>query len=70
MMVNGVFYVMEMRFLMFGSLMLTVGEMGPVEIEWLVACIMGFVGWAGPECMEKPVGAILGLSADSYLQGI
>jgi len=50
-MTNGTFYLMEMRFLLFGNLDLSIGEVGPVEVEWLVALLIGAVGYFGPDCM-------------------
>ncbi len=51
-MANTVFYTMEMRYLLFGNLELTVGEIGPVEVEWLIATVLAlFGGYYGADCM-------------------
>jgi len=67
-MVNGVFYTMEMRFLLFGELNLTVGELGPVEIEWLTATGLIMTGYLGPECMQASFGDAIGIKALSGVQ--
>jgi phosphatidylglycerophosphate synthase len=69
-MTNFTFYTMEMRFLMFGNLDLNIGEFGPVETEWLVASIIGLVGYLGPDCMQSTLGSVVGLSAENMLAGV
>jgi phosphatidylglycerophosphate synthase len=41
---NMVFYTMEMKFILLKNLKITLGEMGPVEIE-LTATILLLLGW-------------------------
>ena len=43
------------------------GEIGPVEVEWLVAFIIGLVGYLGPDCMQATLGGICGLAKDNML---
>ena len=46
-MVNFVFYAMEMKFVMCKDLKMVVGEIGPVEVELLLSCIIFFVAYFG-----------------------
>jgi phosphatidylglycerophosphate synthase len=56
-MINTVQHTMEMRFLLFGRLDITVGEIGPVEFECMLSSLLLLTGaYFGSECMTNTVG--------------
>lgn len=59
-MTNIVFYSMEMKFIMLKNLKLVIGEIGPVEIEILLAliCVSGFC--FGTDTLQLTLGSLLG----------
>lgn len=58
---NIVFYSMEMKFIMMKHLKITVGEIGPVEIE-LIATSLLMLGWyLGSEVFQSPISEITGI---------
>ena len=61
---NVVFHSMEMKYLMCrGDLQMTVGEVGPLELEGFLALLFIIVGGViGPECMQKTLGDVLGVT--------
>jgi len=67
-MVNIVFYSMEMKFLMLKNLKLVIGEIGPVEIELLLA--LGFFSayYYGSEGLQRTLGESFGVENDWLAQ--
>jgi phosphatidylglycerophosphate synthase len=57
-MTNIVFYSMEMKFIMLKNLKLVIGEIGPVEIEILLAliCVSGFC--FGTDTLQLTLGSL------------
>jgi len=48
-MTNLVFYTMEMKYVICKSLKIIVGEIGPVELELIIASILIISGYFGTE---------------------
>jgi len=61
--INVTFYFMELRQLIMGSLVMNVGEIGPLEMELLLTIIFASAGYFGPEIWSTPIS--LGLISAS-----
>jgi len=61
---NVVFHSMEMKYLMCrGQLQMTVGEVGPLELEAFLALLFITVGGViGAECMQNTLGDMFGVT--------
>ena len=62
---------MEMRFLMFEKLNITVGDFGPVELECLLTSLLFFTGtYFGSDCLSNTIGNTFSLEKDQLLAEI
>lgn len=66
-MANSVFYTMEMRHLLFGSLDMIIGEIGPVELELLISSIMIGTGLVGSDKLLNTVGSTFALDSSNMI---
>lgn len=65
-MTNIVFHSMEMKYILCRNLSLQVGEIGPVEMELILALLtFGIGGCLGAECMQANMGDVLGLTNET-----
>ena len=60
-MTNIVFYSMEMKYIMCKNLNMTVGEIGPVEIELIVTCILLTGSFFGADVFQLTLGSLWGI---------
>ena len=67
---NLTFWAMEMRFILSKNLVMTVGELGPVEIELLLSVVLFFSGLFGVDSLQRPLGDIVDLSGFSWLSEV
>jgi hypothetical protein len=59
---------MEMRFLLFNKLGITVGEIGPVEFECFISSLFFLTGsYFGSECMTNTLGNTFSLDKDNIV---
>jgi phosphatidylglycerophosphate synthase len=65
-MVNIVFYSMEMKFIMLKNLKLVIGEIGPVEIEILLASGLFAAYYFGSEGLQKTLGESYGVENEWF----
>ena len=67
-MVNFVFYTMEMKFVMCKDLKMVIGEVGPVEVELLLSCIIFFVAYyGGVDAYQNTIGEQFSVDPEGYL---
>lgn len=62
---NFVFFAMEMRFKITGSLVMAIGEMGPVELEFAFSLALILQGIFGNDYLLMTVGESLGIPSGS-----
>jgi hypothetical protein len=66
-MVNVVFHTMEMKFILCKTLHLTVGEIGPLEMEFILATLYFVVGGCfGAESLDNDLGQVFGVENDTF----
>ena len=57
---NIIAFSMEMRFTMFHSLVLAIGEFGPIENELILGAVLASIGYLTPEFMQTTAIESLG----------
>jgi hypothetical protein len=61
-MTNIVFHTMEMKYILCKSLTMHVGEIGPIEVEFIIAFLLFFCGgWLGPDSLQLSLGQVIGI---------
>lgn len=67
---NLLFYGMELKNKLCGSLVMILGEISAVEIELLLSIILSLSGIYGTDFLQKPIGQTFALQDDSYLSSL
>lgn len=64
-MMNFAFYMQETRSIIEGGLVQTLGELGPVEVEFFFSFLLIFFSFYGNECLQGTIGEVLGVDPNS-----
>lgn len=62
---NVVFFVMELRYVTSGELVMTIGDIGNVEFELIFTIMLGALGIFGNEGLQKTIGYSFGVAPGS-----